>query len=349
MPAVNLVNIAVSIPDPAEPAAQAFLHQTQGKVVNGVPVHDGKPLPRDPTATEARHDLGPRLTYFATPTEGSVYCTKKGVMVDRKLSAADQARLIVHDWAMHSDCALPAFVLPATEDPADKALAEAVLARFLSKQPTTEEAEAFGKAFQLTGRGDQADAAYAYKQRAVDLTPRLWVPGAEGSNISAQDLLLLLAAEQAQEWEEVLSHISGLTNLVVNGGLDSSGKNLIGTSTQDTPYTYMGISATSTAPSASDTTLSGELTNASSGLKSAQITYSHTNGTGAFVGQVTFTANSYDQSNSIVPVTIAQICIRNASGGGGTMGIRELLSSTATLSASGDALTVTYTLNGSAS
>lgn len=342
MPAVNLVNVAPSVPTiTGETGADAYLHQTQGHTVDGAPVHDGKPIPRDPTATEAKHDLGPRLTYFSVGGEGAVYDPKAGVMVERALTAADQARAIVHDWAMHSDCAVPAFVLPASDDPADRALADAVLARFLAKQPTEADAEAFGQAFQVTGRGDVADLAYAYKARAAALTPKLWVPGAEGSDIAAADLLLLLAAQQAEDWETMLAAIKGPTALVVNAGVDAAASII------DT--LYMGISANTSSPSGSDTSLTGELTNASSGLKPVAGTYAHTNGTTTATQSATFTANSYDASNSIVPVTIGSMCLRTASGGGGTMRVREVLSSTATLSASGDALTVTYTLTLSSS
>lgn len=342
MPAVNLVNVAPSEPIvTGETAADVYLHQRQGNAVDGQPVHDGKPIPRDPTLTKPRHDLGPRLTFFRVGDHGAVYDPQAGAMVERALSAADQARAIVHDWAIHSDCAVPAFVLPASDDPADKALAEAVLARFITKQPDEAAAEQYGKAFQITGRGDKADAAYAYKARAAALTPKLWVPGQEAFEVCAADVLLLLAAEQAQDWEAMLAAISGPTALVVNAGLDSA------LSIIDT--LYMGISANTTDPVGSDTSLTGELTNASSGLKPVAGTYAHSNGTTTATQSATFTANSYDASNSIVPVTIGSMCLRTASGGGGTMRVREKLSSTATLSASGDALTVTYTLNGSAS
>lgn len=334
MPAVNLVNIAVSVPSGG---VDGYLHQTQGNVVDGVAVHDGKPIPRDPTATEARHELGPRLTYFSTPDFGAVFDTKAGVMVNRALSAADQARAVVHDWAMHSDCAVPAFVLPASDDPADWALAEAVLARFLAKQPDEAAAEQYGKAFQITGRGDKADAAYAYKARAAALTPKLWVPGQEAFEVCAADVLLLLAAEQAQDWEAMLAAITGPTALVVNAGVDVAGAFI--------DSTYMGLSASTTDPVAGDTSLTGEITTSGGGLAPGAVTYAHTNGTGTFTASRTATANGSDS----LPVTIAQICLRTASGGGGTMRVREKLSSTATLASSGDALTVTYTLTGSAS
>jgi len=339
MPAVNLVNVAPSVPViTGSTGADAYLHQTQGNTSDGRPVHDGKPIPRDPTATEARHDLGPRLTFFSTPAAGAVYDPAQGVIVERILSASDQARAIVHDWAMHSDCAVPAFVLPASDDPADKALAEAVLARFITKQPDEAAAEQYGKAFQITGRGDKADAAWAYKQRAALITPKLWVPGeSDIYGIDPTDIVQLVAAQEAESWEAALAAITGPTALVVNAGVDQSGAFI--------NSTYLGLSANTTAPSGSDTSLTGEITTSGGGLVPQSVTYAHTNGTGTFTASATATANGSDS----LPVTIGSMCLRTSSGGGGTMRVREVLSSTATISASGDALTVTYTLTSTAS
>ena len=75
------------------------------------------------------------------------------------------------------------------------------------------------------------------------------------------------------------------------------------------------------------------------GLVAASATYAHTSGTSTSTITKTFTANGSDS----LPVTIAQVGLRSASGTGGTFHSRTLLSSTATLSASGDALTVTWT------
>lgn len=347
MPAVNLVNVAVSVPDPVpgETGAHALLHQRQGNVVDGFPVHDGKPVSRDPTATRPLHELGPRLTTIATPGEGAVYCSEAGVMVNRKLSAADQARAVVHEWAQHSDCAVPAFVLPASGSKQDAALAEAVLARFLAKQPTEQDAETYGRAFQVAGRGDRAQLAFRYKERATHITPRLWLPGDEGEGLPASDLLLLLAAHRTAEWEEMLAAISGPVALILNAGVDTAHKNLFGTASADAQYNHMSLSANASAPAGSDTTLTGEILTAGGGLYPGQGTYAHTNGTTTSTLTKTFTANGSDS----LPVTIAQIGMRNASAGGGTLGVKELLSATATLSVSGDALTVTYTANSSAS
>ena len=112
-----------------------------------------------------------------------------------------------------------------------------------------------------------------------------------------------LAAEQREEWERISERIEGPQALMVNGGRDATFDLIFSTG----GYTYIGLTATATAPSASDTSLTGQITTASGGLVAASATYAHTSGTG------------------------------------GTFHSRTLLSSTATLSASGDALTVTWT------
>lgn len=127
--------------------------------------------------------------------------------------------------------------------------------------------------------------------------------------------------------------------LLVNGGRDALFDQHFTTGAQPAAFNYIGLTATSTAPSASDTTLTGQITTASGGLVAAQATYAHTSGTSTATLTKTFTANGSDS----LPVTIAQVGVRNASGTGGTLGTRTLLSSTATLSSSGDALTITMT------
>lgn len=127
--------------------------------------------------------------------------------------------------------------------------------------------------------------------------------------------------------------------LLVNGGRDALFDQHFTTGSQPAAFNYIGLTATSTAPSASDTSLTGQITTASGGLVAAQATYAHTTGTSTATLTKMFTANGSDS----LPVTIAQVGVRNASGTGGTLGTRTLLSSTATLSSSGDALTVTMT------
>ncbi len=102
---------------------------------------------------------------------------------------------------------------------------------------------------------------------------------------------------------------------------------------------YLALTANSTTPSAGDTTLASEIATASGGLIRAQATYAHTGGASTYTLTKTFTANGNDS----LPVTIAKVGVFNASSSG-TMAWSTLLSSTATLSAVGDSITVTETI-----
>jgi len=102
---------------------------------------------------------------------------------------------------------------------------------------------------------------------------------------------------------------------------------------------YIALTANSTAPAAGNTTLSGEIVTAGGGLLRAIGAYAHTGGTSTYTISKTFTTNGSDA----LPVTVAKIGVFNASSSG-TMVFETLLSSTATLSASGDTLTVTQTV-----
>lgn len=339
MPSVQLVNIAPS--DPVASEAEAYLHNTiRGSVgANGEPVKGWKPLPRDPTASKPCRDLGPTFTTFVVRDEpNSVFDPAQGRMVNKdKLTADDQSRLIRHDWAMHSDCATPAFVLPTDAgSKADVELAKAVAARFNAKAPDEAKAERVGEAFRLTGRStEDADRAWKYHESAVVLECKLWLPTDDAADplIPTHQLLQLLAAQEQEHWEEVLGRINGPTALLVNGGRDAVLDGHFAT------YVYIGLTATSTAPSASDTSLTGQITTGGGGLVAGAGTHAHTAGTSSATLTKTHTSNGSDS----LPVTIAQVGVRNASGTGGTMATRTLLSSTATLSASGDALTTTMT------
>jgi hypothetical protein len=129
------------------------------------------------------------------------------------------------------------------------------------------------------------------------------------------------------------------TNLLTNGGRDALHAQNLSTSAPPATFNYIALTANSTAPAAGDTTLTAEIATAGGGLIRAQATYAHTAGTNTSTLTKTFTANGSDS----LPVTIAKIGVFNASTSG-TMGYETLLSSTATLSASGDNLTVTETV-----
>lgn len=125
----------------------------------------------------------------------------------------------------------------------------------------------------------------------------------------------------------------------MNGGIDAFLAQNFGTAAQPAAFNYIGLTANATAPAATDTTLTAEIATAGGGLIRAQAAYAHTNGTNTATLTKTFTANGSDA----LPVTVAKIAAFNASTSG-TMGLETLLSATATLSAVGDALTVTDTV-----
>jgi hypothetical protein len=102
---------------------------------------------------------------------------------------------------------------------------------------------------------------------------------------------------------------------------------------------YLALTANVTAPSATDTTLTAEIATAGGGLIRASATYAHTGGTAAYTLVKVFTANGSDA----LPVTIGKVGVFNASSAG-AMVWETLLGTTATLSASGDALTITETV-----
>jgi hypothetical protein len=102
---------------------------------------------------------------------------------------------------------------------------------------------------------------------------------------------------------------------------------------------YLALTANSTSPASGDTTLTGEIATASGGLIRAQSTYAHTGGAATYTLTKTYTANGNDS----LPVTVAKVGVFNASSAG-TLVWETLLGTTATISASGDSLTVTETI-----
>lgn len=108
------------------------------------------------------------------------------------------------------------------------------------------------------------------------------------------------------------------------------------------PYWYIALTANSTAPAGTDTTLASEITTAGGGLKRKLATYAHTTSAASYSLSTTFTANGSDS----LPVTIAKIGIFNSVvPATGRMQFETLVSPTAVLSASGDQLTVTDSIS----
>lgn len=107
---------------------------------------------------------------------------------------------------------------------------------------------------------------------------------------------------------------------------------------------FMGLTATATAPSATDTSLTGEVTSQPAGLVRKICPYAHTAGAATYTLTPVFTIGGGDTS---LPITVAQIGVFNSmvpTDTTTTMLFRTLLNATATLTTSGDQLTVTETV-----
>jgi hypothetical protein len=130
------------------------------------------------------------------------------------------------------------------------------------------------------------------------------------------------------------------TALLSNGGRDALHEQHLKKSAQPAGFQWGALSASAHTPAAGDTTLEAEITTAGGGLLRAEMTFAHTAGTNTSTLTNTWTANGSDS----LPVTITLWGNFNKVTSGGTMGEQDKLSSSATLSASGDSLTVTFTL-----
>lgn len=121
-------------------------------------------------------------------------------------------------------------------------------------------------------------------------------------------------------------------NLITNAGLDFISAQIGSTSTGSNGANYIALSSDTTAPAATDTTLSGEISG--SGLDRAQGTYSHTAGTNTFTVQKIFTASG--------TVSAIQKTGLFTASSGGTMMAENTFSSVNLIS--GDQLTLTWTI-----
>lgn len=106
------------------------------------------------------------------------------------------------------------------------------------------------------------------------------------------------------------------------------------------PYWYMGLTTNGTAPSVSDTSLASEYSTATGGLIRKLATYAHTGGASSYSLAATYTVNTNDNAN--LPYTINKIGIFNTlTAATGRMMFETALSPSATVSASGDQVTIT--------
>lgn len=111
------------------------------------------------------------------------------------------------------------------------------------------------------------------------------------------------------------------------------------------PAQFMAVTANSSAAGATDTQLTGEITTAGGGLLRAVTTYAHSAGTNTYTSANTFTSNGSDA----LPVVLAKIGLFNSFVVASVLNMwfETLLNATATLTLSGDAVTITDTVTGS--
>lgn len=128
--------------------------------------------------------------------------------------------------------------------------------------------------------------------------------------------------------------------LLTNLGRDDLHAQHLGTAAQPASFNYVGLTANSTAPSAANTSLPAEITTAGGGLIRKQATHAHTVGTNTSTLTATFTANGTDA----VPVVVAKIGVFRHLTTAATMGYETLLNATATITISGDNVTITETV-----
>ena len=123
------------------------------------------------------------------------------------------------------------------------------------------------------------------------------------------------------------------TNLRTTAGLDWQA-DVMGNATQPASARWIALTTNTTAPAASDTTLTGEIT--TGGLARVAGTYAHTPGATSYTITASWTA-------SATHTAVHKGGLFNASSGG-TMAFTTVLNAQATL-ASGDQLQVTWTVN----
>jgi hypothetical protein len=128
--------------------------------------------------------------------------------------------------------------------------------------------------------------------------------------------------------------------LKTNAGNDFQAKQMAGSASATAVAKWVAITANTTAPAVGDTTLTGEITTAGGGLVRAVGAYAHTTSAASYTITTTFTANGSDS----LPVTIGKRAHFDAASTG-NMVFETLVSPTATLSASGDSLTLTDTVS----
>ncbi len=128
------------------------------------------------------------------------------------------------------------------------------------------------------------------------------------------------------------------TALLTNGGRDLMHAQVTDAGSQPAAFNYVALTASTSTPLVTDTTLPGEISTAGGGLIRAAATVAHTAGTNTTTLTITFTSNGTD----VLPVVIAQIGVFNVvTPATGQPLFHTVLSGTATISVPGDNVTVT--------
>lgn len=134
--------------------------------------------------------------------------------------------------------------------------------------------------------------------------------------------------------------MSSMAFLKTNAGNDFQAAQMGGSASATAVAKWVALTANTTAPAAGDTTLTAEIATGGGGLIRKAGTYAHTTGAASYTITTTFTANGSDS----LPVTIGKRGIFDAAAAGNLV-FTTLVSPTATISASGDSLTLTDTIS----
>lgn len=139
-----------------------------------------------------------------------------------------------------------------------------------------------------------------------------------------------------------LTDPKGPLALYLNGGRDWVSQQVLGAAVAAATNQgkYVALTANTSSPAASDTTLTGEIATASGGLIRAAGTVAHTTGASTSTVSNTFTVNGNDS----LPVDVAKAGLFNAASTG-TMIFETLFAAVAALRAVGDSLALTWTIN----
>lgn len=146
----------------------------------------------------------------------------------------------------------------------------------------------------------------------------------------------LLQALFANEWD--LPNPSGPTALITNGGFDYASAQFGGAASATNIAVNIALTADSTAPASTDTTLTSEYNHTSAGLNRKAATYAHTVGASTYTLSATWTANGSD----VLPFTANKMGVFSQLSGG-TLTTETLVSPAITWNASADTGTIVET------